>query len=196
MVLARGADRFVVRLGEKTIPVPQPPVETASSGTAPARPGMSGNPGGFGGRGRRQARAGGARRTGFGGGNPGGLGRARGPRNRQAFAGPRVPLRTVNRAMSRTLNGGGARRGSQFSRTAAAPPTSNPQTARRRGGQLVGGAQPEPEPQALANPQTQRRLGTTTGPAFGSAAGGVNHQSGGVRANGRTAARAGTRSAR
>jgi hypothetical protein len=48
--------------------------------------------------------------------------------------------------------------------------TSNPQTARRRGGQLTGGADPIEAPQAITNPQTQRRLGTSNaGAAFGQA---------------------------
>lgn len=46
--------------------------------------------------------------------------------------------------------------------------TSNPQTARRRGGQLIGGATPLPNPQSIRNPQTTRRLGTNSGQAFGS----------------------------
>lgn len=61
--------------------------------------------------------------------------------------------------------GGGAN--NQFAANASGP-TSNPQTARRRGGQLIGGATAIETPQAITNPQTQRRLGSaSTGAAFG-----------------------------
>lgn len=86
-------------------------------------------------------------RRAMGGGNPGG---ARG------FSGVGGGLQGQNSAGN-----------SQFA-AGASGPTSNPQTARRRGGQLIGGAEPIQAPKAIANPQTQRRLGTTsTGAAFG-----------------------------
>lgn len=46
-------------------------------------------------------------------------------------------------------------------------PTSNPQTARRNGGQLTTGTDAIPAPDPISNPQTLRRTGTTNGPAFG-----------------------------
>lgn len=60
---------------------------------------------------------------------------------------------------------GSGRNNSQSSFTNA--PTTNPQTARRRGGGLVGGASGTDGPDPINNPQTQRRLGNTSGPAFG-----------------------------
>ncbi len=81
--------------------------------------------------------------------------------------------------------GAGGRNGgapaSQFSGSASGP-TSNPQTARRRGAPLVGGEAPLPTPGPLANPQTSRRIGTAglQGSAFGQTAGPVARQLPGV----------------
>ncbi len=62
--------------------------------------------------------------------------------------------------------------------------TSNPQTARRNGARLVGGADTATAPTAIANPQTQRRRGTTgAGPAFGQTTGATGTATG----TGRTA---------
>ena len=75
-------------------------------------------------------------------------------------------------------NFGGFNRGGQGGATSqfasgASVTTSNPQTARRSGGRLVGGGTAMPKPTALSNPQTTRRTGGTTGTAFGQANGTV-----------------------
>jgi hypothetical protein len=57
-------------------------------------------------------------------------------------------------------------------------PTSNPQSARRRGVQLSGDGDPIPVPEAITNPQTQRRLGTASGPAFGEGGGTAGSRTG------------------
>lgn len=108
-----------------------------------------GNRGSFGGGNnyRRQASAGG----GYTGGGGGGYGGGGGNTN------------------FRTSQGGS----NPFSSASSAGSTSNPQTARRSGASLVGGATGTSAPKAITNPQTQRRLGTTSSntPAFGQGSG-------------------------
>lgn len=57
--------------------------------------------------------------------------------------------------------------GGNMSQPQVSHATSNPQEARRRGVGLVGGVRAIPEPRAYFNPQTVRRLGSTSGHAFG-----------------------------
>jgi len=63
--------------------------------------------------------------------------------------------------------GGNSSMTSQFAAGTTGGSTSNPQTARRRGARLTGDTPALPSPQAIANPQTQRRIGSSSGSAFG-----------------------------
>ena len=74
---------------------------------------------------------------------------------------------------------------SQFA-AGASGATSNPQTARRRGGQLTGDTPAQPSPDAISNPQTQRRIGTSSGSAFGTQQQSQNGRSSGFGNSGRT----------
>lgn len=198
VLLARGDEQFEIHLGEKPIPTPEP--DPASTEPAPGTPGFRGGNGGD--RAARWA----ARAAAFTGG---GRSFNRGNRNWGGGGGGRSfggGSSSFNRGGGGNFNRGGGnsnRGGARFStsyaapasygggfnrnqtRTQAAGPTSNPQTARRRGGQLVGGASPLPTPSALSNPQTTRRTGTNSGPAFGSGnnnnRGGSNNRTGNNR---------------
>jgi len=79
------------------------------------------------------------------------------------------------------MGGWGGRGSSNQNQTGGPTATSNAQTARRRGTTVTGGGQAMPEPEPITNPQTQRRLGNTSGPAFGttSPTGNQNQQRGG-----------------
>lgn len=203
VLLSRGADEFLVRMGDKQIPV----VYTASADTSGDDGGGFGGfggfggPGGFGGRGGRGGFGGPGGFAGFGG--RGGFGGFAGFAGRGGFGGgsfgggnfgggggfsgsSNSGGQSSNRGT--TTFGGGGFGGGGFggfgggfggggfggfggnrstTQTAANQPTSNPQTARRRGSRLTGGATPMPTPDPISNPQTQRRNGSTSGPAFG-----------------------------
>lgn len=204
VLLARGSEEYLLRLGEKPIPAPAAEASPASASTSDGGSREGGRSGRFGsgrwggGDGSRdgssdrsqrfaefRSRFGGGSRWSGGGASPpappssspvlgasatpsastgsGSSGRSRGFRSSgsssygsggfgggQAFPG----------------QGGAAGSTSQFAAGSTAP-TPNPQTARRRGAQLVGESQPLPAPEALTNPQTQRRTGASSGPAFG-----------------------------
>jgi hypothetical protein len=189
--LAKGGEDYVIRLGDKQIPVNETAPAVASAAT-----GTNGAGGGEGRRGRRQ----------WGGGEAtvgGGFGR-RGRGNRGNWSGRSFAGNSAGNPPQSSSSGGsdsGSSRGSRqtgvqrrggggnfggFGRmsgfqnagsgggtpnqfaTGTTGATSNPQTARRRGGQLTGDSEPIERPQAITNPQTQRRLGTSNaGAAFG-----------------------------
>lgn len=73
--------------------------------------------------------------------------------------------------------------------SASSSSTSNPQTARRQGSRLTGDADPVVQPEAIVNPQTQRRTGSTSQPAFGQADGTVRGQTGNSSRTGGTGSR-------
>lgn len=171
IVLARGTDQFTIRLGEKEIPVNEAPAVDTTQLTQNRRWG-----GGGGNRNRssREARRNMMRQMMANRGRSSG-GRSSG----RSWSRSSSSSSNWNRNRSRNSGGrsftprlrgnfGGWAGGRNRNQPAAPGPTSNPQTARRRGGQLVGGADPLPTPAPIANPQTQRRLGTTSGVAFGS----------------------------
>ena len=87
-------------------------------------------------------------------------------------------------------SGGGGGRGSSNSTSQFAAgssgSTSNPQTARRRGGQLTGDTPAQPMPSAISNPQTQRRIGTSSGSAFGTQQQGQSGRNSGFSNSGRS----------
>ncbi len=166
--LTRGAHKWELKLGEKQIPplaedayIPLVTANTTGNGW------QGGGRGGDGGRGDRGRSNGGN----WGGGQPwGGGGSQRSNRNRGGWG---------NRGFRPTFGGGfrgggvggggsfgGSNQGNRSSGVQLS--TSNPQTARRRGSPLVGGAEPMPGPAAVSNPQTVRRRGTSSGQAFGS----------------------------
>ena len=184
VVLERAGDEYTLRLGEKSIPV-----TIVADDTDDAPTGFDMGSGRRGGRGNsgEQGRGGFRQRGGFGG-SGGGARVSSGGGGRSATGGR-------NRSTSRNARNGGAtrnagnrfqasRRGSfgtnammggrmgnfqgssQFG-SAATGSTSNPQTARRRGSQLIGGTVLEASPEPITNPQTTRRRGSTSGPAFG-----------------------------
>lgn len=182
VTLKRGADQWVLHLGEK----PVPGITLASDSAAERNGSEGGGPGQFGGRGGFGGFGGGA----FGRGGPGGFpqrvqfqegfgngfagGGSFGEGPSQASA-PPPPSNSGN-------NSGGAPffpifiRGGNGGSGAASPgqasgPTTNPQTARRRGLPLAGtgGSSAMPTPEPITNPQTTRRSGTSNGPAFGEA---------------------------
>lgn len=176
IVLAKGNDQFTIRLGEKTIPVNEAPaVETTPQQTA--NNGWGGWGGNGGGREARRAMfrqmmANGGGRNWSGGGNWNRGSWNGGSSNNSSSSNWRSRNNNSNRGgfsggFNPGFGGFGGGYGGRRNQTQAAGPTSNPQTARRRGGQLVGGADPLPTPTPIANPQTQRRLGTTSGQAFG-----------------------------
>lgn len=183
VVLANATEEVTLRLGEKGVPTSD--ITPNAEDDAAAQNGADGNGGGRGGRrGRFQqwaqaaAAAGAFNRSGGGGGrgnwasggggsfNSGGSGR--GNYNRGGGTNFRTSGNNRGGAQFAVNFGGGGGYGSNRQTQQTAGPTSNPQTARRRGGQLVGGAKPLPSMPTISNPQTQRRLGTTSGRAFGS----------------------------
>ena len=201
IILARGSDQFTLRIGEKEIPVNEAP----AASPAMSEFGRGGRGGGVGGGddrrerirqwlasrsgGRSSSNWAGGRSWSGGGGSGGWSGssssgsndwRSRGDRGRSSsrgFSGGGG----FNPGMAWAMSGGGFnRRGSQTQNTG---PTSNPQTARRRGGQLIGGADPIETPDAISNPQTTRRLGTNSG---GTAFGDASYQNGGRSNSGRS----------
>jgi hypothetical protein len=140
------------------------------TGTNATSGGFSGNRGS--GRGTGNTSFSGGRQGGFSGGRQGG-----------GFSGGGSGFGGFSATGQR--NGGST---SQFA-AGAAGSTSNPQTARRRGVSLSGGMQGSGQGgmdiQAIVNPQTQRRTGTTSGPAFGETQQGAQQRTGGAR-TGRT----------
>jgi hypothetical protein len=81
----------------------------------------------------------------------------------------------------------------QTNSTSTRSSTSNPQTALRTGASLISGSTSRvSKPQTISNPQTQRRLGTTSGPAFGSGSGSSNNRNGTSRTTGGTTYRTGS----
>jgi len=126
----------------------------SSTGAAPSL-GSSGSSSGY--SGNRSSRFGGSSGGSFGG-NRGGT----------AFGGNSGGGRSY-------MGGGGYGSGSNngstslFAAGTSGGSTSNPQTARRRGARLTGDTPALPSPQAIANPQTQRRTGSNSGAAFGQA---------------------------
>lgn len=179
--------------------------DVSLAGMGGGMPGMPGMPGGmpgmggmnFAGFGGGRFAGRGGRRGGFGGfggfgggGNLGGQNRARnGARN---GAGSRTASsrnsRTRTTARNRNTNRGGGFGGMFFGgggrnrqTTTTTTSTTNPQTARRTKGTLVassGGNSAIAQPAVISNPQTQRRLGTTSGPAFGTSDGNGNGRNG------------------
>jgi hypothetical protein len=160
VLLAQGDDEFVLRLGEKEIPVSAAP--QAASVSAPAARATARRSSGQSRSARRSAsrRTGGSRRSSSRRTSRTSSNRRRGSSGR-SWANRSRSRQAVARAMSR-----GGRRSPAVTEVGPAS-TSNPQTARRRETRLIGGAEPLPTPRPLANPQTQRRRGTTQGPAFG-----------------------------
>jgi hypothetical protein len=226
VLLSRGTDEFLVRMGDKQVPV----VYVASADTSGDDGGGFGGFGGFGGPGGRGGFGGGGRGGfgGFGGAGRGGFGGFGGFGGRGGFggggfgggnfgggggggfSGASTSSNTGgNRGGGGGNFGGGGFGGGGFggggfggfggggfggnrstTTTAANQPTSNPQTARRRGSRLTGDATPMPTPAAISNPQTQRRNGSTSGPAFGDTTstgnrGGTTTFGGSTRATGR-----------
>lgn len=167
VVLTQGKEAFTVRLGEKEIPV--------AASEAPAAAAVAQNGAGFGG-GRGNRGDGSWRNTqrSYGGGwrssgsssnqnqsfNRGSNSRSNNGGNRGAFSGgfPGV--------FSGGFSGRGNRNGQSFLQ-----PSANPQEARRRGVSFIGDGDALPQPAQIQNPQTQRRRGTVSGPAFGQANG-------------------------
>jgi hypothetical protein len=184
IILARGAEQFTLRLGEKEIPVQEAPAP-AQAMSESGRRGNWGGRGGDGGSRRDRMRqwmaSQGGRWSGRSGRSWGGGGSnwsssssssgssdwrsRRGDRGSRSSSGRSFSAGGFNPGMGWAMSGGGGnRRGSQTQNTG---PTSNPQTARRRGGQLIGGADPIEAPDTITNPQTTRRLGTNSSVAFG-----------------------------
>jgi hypothetical protein len=185
VTLANATEEVTLRLGEKGVPTSD--ITPTAEDDAAAQNGADGNGGnGRGGRrGRFQqwaqaaAAAGAFNRGGGGGGgrgnwasgggnsfNSGGAGR--GNYNRGGGTNFRTSGNNRGGAQYAMNFGGGGNFGNNRQPQQTAGPTSNPQTARRRGGQLVGGAKALPAVPTISNPQTARRLGTTSGKAFGS----------------------------
>ncbi|MCC2667731.1 MAG: hypothetical protein K0Q72_202 [Armatimonadetes bacterium] len=220
VVLTGGGEDYLLRLGDKQIPV-----QVASTSVGDDAAGM--DPFGGGRRGRNgaggQGSQGGGRRSGWGGaGGAGGGSSWGGGRNRgnfgsmgassfgggsggssfssnsgnSGFSGLRGGnTMSSNSGRSRSGGGfsggggggfsgggfGGGRGGSSNTSQFAAGtsgPTSNPQTARRRGGQLTGDTPAQPMPAAISNPQTQRRIGSSSGAAFGMAQNNIGRTTG------------------
>ncbi len=192
VVLSRGTEKYSLKLGEKQVPVASAP---DYGGSDPGGFGFGGGLGfgGNGGFGRNRGGFGGGFQPSFNrgsfGGNFGGGGSSSNRPGSNGFG-----AMTFGNGMNRggfnfggNRGGGGGNRGggatmrtgttggafggggsgTGTTRTASTTSTANPQTARRTGSRLAGGATPMPSPQGLSNPQTQRRRGTTSGQAFG-----------------------------
>ena len=184
VVLSKNGDEYTVRMGDKEIPTQTASADGGTlSGTDDAG-GFGGGPGGpggrgqFGGRGFGRGGFGGFNRGGFTGGYNGGASASNtssnqfnrpnfGGFNRGGFGGG-----GFGGGFGGGINNNNTRGTSQFA-SGAAVTTSNPQTARRSGGKLVGGADAMPKPAAISNPQTTRRTGTSNTTAFGQASGTV-----------------------
>lgn len=171
VLLAQDGEEFTVHMGDKEIPVEEPDPSLTLAQPVAVNPndgvGRWGrrNLGGFSGGGNRSSRW-----SGGGGGWNGGGNRSGGGGNRGGSRGG-----TAFNNFSRPQFGGnfGGFGGQNFNQrnnrnSTLNRPTSNPQEARRRGGRLMGGANPIPAPASITNPQTSRRRGTNSGRAFGS----------------------------
>lgn len=201
--LARGSDEFTLRLGDKQVPTQQASAAGTAIPAAASGPGGPGGPGGFGPPGFFRGEGGGFRgpdggssdsrdrmreffrsRFGSSGGSGGSYTPISSSGDSRSSSGE-SRYRSSGSSSSSSSSGsgffpfwafGGGRRSSTETASDTRP-TSNPQTARRRGVQLIGDQEPMPTPEPISNPQTLRRLGTTTGPAFGEASQGSGFQS-------------------
>jgi hypothetical protein len=184
VVLTQGPEEFTVRLGEKEIPVAAAPPPAAATPAQSANAfgggrgdrgnrGWRNNQGGFTGRSSFSSNS--ANQSGsFNRGNNNNQRNSRG--NRGGFGGG------FGGGLSGAFSGGFSGRGNRNSQSFLAP-SANPQEARRRGVSFIGDGDPLPQPAQIQNPQTQRRRGTASGPAFG-AANGNARTGGGNQGNG------------
>lgn len=165
VVLAKGDDEYTLHLGEKPIASASADSPAAAANRTPtsAPDGSSDPRAEFRRRFEAMRSAMSSPQSSFNSSSSGGWSGGGDSRRWSSSSSP-VNTAALSAALPYMFSGGG-RRGSN--QGVAFGPTSNPQTARRRGGQLVGEAAPVPEPEPLSNPQTMRRLGSTTGPAFG-----------------------------
>lgn len=209
VLLTRGGRDYSLRLGEKPIVVASAsPVTVASAAGAgeedspfvfgpggPGGPGgrafgpggFVGGPGGFNGFGPRFPGSFGGNNFGgggFSGGGSGPGGTSSGGSSGGGGAnggGGFAPQISFGGGGFGPTSGGTGGAGGSSSSSSASGTTSNPQTARRQGSRLTGDADPVEKPEAIVNPQTQRRTGSSNQPAFGEADGTVRGQTGSGR---------------
>ncbi|MGV3724658.1 MAG: hypothetical protein ACO1SX_27490, partial [Actinomycetota bacterium] len=169
VVLAQGNEEFTVRLGEKELPVvaaEQPAAVPAQS--ASAITGGRGNRGWRGGQRSSSGRSWSNRSSSNGNRSSNrGNNNRRSSGNRGGFGG----------GFRGAFSGGFSGRGNRNSQSFLAP-SANPQEARRRGVRFIGDGDPLPQPAQIQNPQTQRRRGSASGPAFGQANGNTRSNNG------------------
>lgn len=174
VLLARGTETFHLRLGEKSIPPATPESDATESQSSSSANGIGG-PGGDNGRGDRRGRFAAMMAQMSGGRSGGGRRWSGGSSNWGNRGGNNNSSRWTSNQTGRNWGGfsggfGGGNFNNRNNQNANLNrPTSNPQEARRRKSRLVGGADAIQEPAAFNNPQTLRRLGRSSGQAFGTA---------------------------
>ncbi len=161
VLLVRGDEEFTIRMGDKHIP--PPPGSEAVAASTPASTMPVSSYGGPSGRSDRRSRFSGSPSRSYSGSSSS---RSYDRSSRSDYSSSRFSGRSFPSSSFMSGAFGNSRNNNRtpnFNR-----PTSNPQEARRRNVRLVGGGDPIESPDPFSNPQTLRRLGSTSSSAFGS----------------------------